>query len=201
MNDDKIYVRFGISSRLAYGLLFQSILVIGVAIISVWGMFEIRQGFTLSYITNVISFFVCISLLVYSFYGFDAKENQESFFMAAVILDIILILFGLLAITTDFKNPVGILTIITLISMIFFLHEYRKNYKVANFAMLIALVSGVIVLVFNVMAGMPWYVALKYIIIPVTIGLTYFERAQRGKYDLKYETIKYEVLFGLFIIC
>lgn len=123
MNDDKIYARFGISSKLAYGLLFQSILVIGVAIISVWGMFEIRQGFTLSYITNVISFFVCISLLVYSFHGFDAKENQEAFFMAAVILDIILILFGLLAITADFNNPVGMLTIITLISMIFFLHE------------------------------------------------------------------------------
>lgn len=105
--------------------------------------------------------------------------------MAAVILDIILILFGLLAITTDFKNPVGILTIISLISMIFFIHEYRKNYKVANFAMLIALVSGVIVLVFNIMAGMPWHVALKYIIIPVTIGLTYFERAQRGKYDFR----------------
>lgn len=54
--------------------------------------------------------------------------------------------------------------------------------------MLIALVSGVIVLVFNVMAGMPWHVALKYIIIiiiPVTIGLTYFERSQRGKYDFR----------------
>lgn len=52
-----------------------------------------------------------------------------------------------------------------------------------------ALVSCVIVLVFNIMAGKLWYVALKYIIIPVTIGLTYFERAQRGKYDFKYENL------------
>ncbi|WP_458402578.1 hypothetical protein [Methanobrevibacter sp.] len=90
-----------------------------------------------------------------------------------------------MAINIDFKNPVGMLTVVTLISIIFFLHEYRINYKVANFAMLIALASSVIVLVFNMMDGMPWFVALKYIIIPVTIALTYFERVQRGKYDFK----------------
>ena len=126
--------RFGISSRLAYGLLFQSILVICVAIISIWGMFELRMGFTLSYITNILSFLVCIALLVYSFYGFNAKRNQEAFFLSAVILYIVVIIFG-------------------------------------------------IVLIFNMMGGMPWFIALKYIIIPVTIALTYFERVQRGKYD------------------
>ncbi len=47
--------------------------------------------------------------------------------------------------------------------MIFFLHEYRVNYKVANFAILIALISGVIVLIFNMMNGMPWFIALKYL--------------------------------------
>lgn len=31
---------------------------------------------------------------------------------------------------------------------------------------------------------MPWFAAVKYIIIPVTIGLTYFERVKRGKYEL-----------------
>ena len=41
MNNDEMLARFGISSRLAYGLLFQSILVICVAIISIWGIFEI----------------------------------------------------------------------------------------------------------------------------------------------------------------
>ena len=94
-----------------------------------------------------------------------------------------MIIFGIFATTVDFKNPVGMLTVITLISMIFFLHEYRVNYKVANFAILISLISGVIVLIFNMMGGMPWFIALKYIIIPVTIALTYFERVQRGKYD------------------
>ena len=63
--------------------------------------------------------------------------------------------------------------------------KVRVNYKVANFAILIALISGVIVLIFNMMNGMPWFIALKYIVIPVTIALTYFERVQRGKYDFK----------------
>lgn len=61
MNDDKMLVRFGISSRLAYGLIFQSILVICVSIISIWGIFEIKAGFTLSYITNILSLLVCIA--------------------------------------------------------------------------------------------------------------------------------------------
>lgn len=183
MNDDKMLARFGISSGLAYGLLAQSILVLLAAIISIWGIFGAYKGFTLSFITNIISILVCISLLVYSFYGFNAKKNQEYFFITSIILYIILIIFGLLSTTIDLKNPVSILTVITLISTIFFLHDYTKNYKTANFAMLITIVSGVIVLIFNVMGGMPWFIALKYIIIPVTIALTYFERSQRGKYD------------------
>ena len=140
MNDDEVLARFGISSRLAYGLLFQSILVVCVAIISIFGMFELKPGFTISYMTNIVSFLVCISLLVYSFFGFNAKKNQEVFFIAAVVLYIILIFFGLFATTIDFKNPAGMLTVITLISMIFFLHDYRINYKVANFAMLIVII-------------------------------------------------------------
>ena len=185
MNDDKMLARFGISSRLAYGLLFQSILVICVFIISIWGIFEIKPGFTLSYITNILSLLVCIGLLIYSFSGFNAKRSREAIFITSVILYIVVILFGIFASTIDFKNPVGVLTVITLISMIFFLHEYRTNYKVANFAILISLISGVIVLIFNIMAGLPWFVAIKYIVIPVTIALTYFERVQRGKYDFK----------------
>ena len=183
MNNDEIFARFGISSKLAYGLIVQSILVIAVSIISIWGIFEFNQVLTLPYITNIISLFVCISLLVYSFYGFNAKNNQEAFFIAAIVLYIILIIFGLFTNALSLKNQVTILTVVTLISMIFFLRDYRKNYKVANFAMLIALVSAFIVLIFNVMGGMPWFIALKYLVIPVTIGLTYFERVQRGKYD------------------
>lgn len=83
----------------------------------------------------------------------------------------------------NLKSPVSILTVIMLVSSIFFLREYARSYKAANFAMLIIIISGFIVLAFNVMGGMPWFIALKYIIIPVTIALTYFERTQRGKYD------------------
>ena len=183
MNDDKFLARFGISSKLAYGLIVQSILVIFAILISIWGIIGADHVLTLNYITNIISLLVCISLLVYSFYGFNAKRNQEAFFISAIILYIVLIIAGLFTTTINFKNPVSMLTLVMLVSTIFFLREYTRSYKVANFAMLIVIVSGIIVLAFNMMGGMPWFIALKYIIIPVTIGLTYFERTQRGKYD------------------
>ena len=69
--------------------------------------------------------------------------------------------------------------------MMFFLQEYKRNYKVANFAIVIALIAGIIMMVFNIMNGMYWFVAIRGIILPFTIGLTYFERVQRGKYDFK----------------
>ena len=95
MSNGEILTRFGISKNLAYGLLFQSILVIFSTIITLWGIFFNIQStnLTLNYITNFISLFVCISLLVYSFYGFNAKNNQEAFFTASIILYIILICF------------------------------------------------------------------------------------------------------------
>ena len=74
---------------------------------------------------------------------------------------------------------------ITLISTIFFLSEYLKSYKSANYAMLIVIISSVISVILNIMAGMPWFVAVKYLIMPVSMGLTYFERTKRGKYDFK----------------
>ena len=74
MDNDNFFANLGISSKLAYGLLIQSILVICVTIISIIGILDFNKIFTLNYITNIISFFVCISLLVYSFYGFNAKK-------------------------------------------------------------------------------------------------------------------------------
>lgn len=79
MDNDKMLARFGISSRLAYGLIFQSILVICVSIISIWGIFEIKSGFTISYITNILSLLACIGLLIYSFSGFNAKRSRKLF--------------------------------------------------------------------------------------------------------------------------
>ena len=185
MSNGEILTRFGISKNLAYGLLFQSILVIFSTIITLWGIFFNIQStnLTLNYITNFISLFVCISLLVYSFYGFNAKNNQEAFFTASIILYIILIFFGLITSALNLKNPSVILTIIILISSIFFLHEHITNFKSANFAMLIIVISSVIVVILNILEGMPWFVSIKYIVIPVTIGLTYFERSKRGKYE------------------
>ncbi len=185
MDNEEVLARFGISKGLAYGLLFQSILVILAAINSLYGVIAVYNEFSLPAATNFLSLIVCICLLVYSFYGFNAERNQEAFFIAAIVSYIVLIIFGLLANTINLKNPLGMVGVVTLISTIFFLMEYRKNYIVANFAILITLVSCVVVLVFNVIWGMPWFVALKYIIIPFTIGLTYFERTQRGKYDFK----------------
>ena len=63
MDNDEIYARFGISSKLAYGLIVQSILVICATIISIWGLFELKdQIFSIRYMTNIISILTCISL-------------------------------------------------------------------------------------------------------------------------------------------
>ena len=184
MDNNEIMARFGISSKLAYGLFIQSILVIFAAIIAVWGIFELfnESGFSLRFITNFVSLLVCISLLIYSFYGFNAERNQEAFFISAIVLYIILVICGLFTSAFDFKNPISLLTLITLISAIFFLHDYRKSYMSANFAMLVVVITGIIVVIFDILGGMPWFIALKYLIIPFSIGLTYFERTQRGKY-------------------
>ena len=192
MNNDEILVKFGISKKLAYGLMFQTILVIFATIISLWGVFSLlnQTGINLNYITNLISLLVCISLLVYSFYGFNAKRNQEAFFTSSIILFIILTIFGLITTTLNLKNPSNIFIMITLISTIFFLSEYLKSYKSANYAMLIVIISSVISVILNIMAGMPWFVAVKYLIIPVSMGLTYFERTKRGKYDFKIWMVK-----------
>lgn len=187
MYDDDLLARLGISRKLAYGLFFQSILVILATIFSIWGVIELYpKGFTMQFITNIISLLVCISLLIYSFFGFDAEKNQEIFFIVSIILYIILIICGFFASSIDFKNPVSFLSIVTLISAIFFLRSYMDNCKSANFAMLLIIISGIIVVVFNVAGGMPWLAVPKYIIMPVSLGLTYFERAQRGKYDFKF---------------
>ena len=192
MNNDEILAKFGISKKLAYGLMFQTILVIFATIISLWGVFSLlnQTGINLNYITNLISLLVCISLLVYSFYGFNAKRNQEAFFTSSIILFIILNIFGLITTTLNLKNPSNIFIMITLISTIFFLSEYLKSYKSANYAMLIVIISSVISVILNIMSGMPWFVAVKYLIIPVSIGLTYFERTKRGKYDFKIWMVK-----------
>lgn len=192
MNNDEILAKFGISKKLAYGLMFQTILVIFATIISLWGVFSLlnQTGINLNYITNLISLLVCISLLVYSFYGFNAKRNQEAFFTISIILFIILTIFGLITTTLNLKNPSNIVIMITLISTIFFLSEYLKSYKSANYAMLIVIISSVISVILNIMSGMPWFVAVKYLIIPVSIGLTYFERTKRGKYDFKIWMVK-----------
>ena len=185
MKDNEFLLHFGISSKLAYGLFIQSILVLISSIISLVGIFDLTNGINLRYITNLISFITCISLLVYSFYGFNSKRNQEAFFISSICLYIVLIILGLLTSAISLKSPVSIITVVTLISTIFFLHEYQKNYVVANFAMLIVIITSSIVMLVNLMVGMPWFVVIKYIIIPFSIGLTYFERVQRGKYNFK----------------
>ena len=96
MDNNEIYSRFGISKKLAYGLLAQSIIVILATIICIISIFTIETKYPFIYITNIISLITCISLLIYSFYGFNAKTNQEAFFLSAIILYIILLIFRLL---------------------------------------------------------------------------------------------------------
>ena len=184
MDDNEILQKFGIGKKLAYGLFFQSILIIIITIFSMFGIFYFKRDFTLAYITNIISLLVCISLLVYSFYGFHAKKNQEAFFASSLILYLILIAIGIFTSIIDFKNPVSLLVeLIPLICFVVFLCYYTKSYKIANIAMLIFLIFEVIILIHNVMiGGMSLILVLKYVIIPVTIWLTYYERVFRRKY-------------------
>ena len=77
--------------------------------------------------TNILSLLACIGLLIYSFSGFNAKRSREAIFITSVILYIIVILFGIFASTIDFKNPVGMLTVITLIIIMFNMVEMKKQ--------------------------------------------------------------------------
>ena len=114
MDNDEVLAKFGISKKLAYGLLIQTIFVIFATIISLLRVFDLsnQSGITLNYITNLISLIVCISLLIYSFYGFNAKRNQESFFTVSIILFIILIIFGLITSSSNLKSPIRVLSTI-----------------------------------------------------------------------------------------
>ena len=181
----RFYPNLEFLKRLAYGLLFQSILVIFATIISLWGVFDLlnRTGITLNYVTNFISVIVCISLLIYSFYRFNKTKYQEALFTISIILYIILVIFGLFSTVFNVKSPIAMCTVVILISSIFFLHEHLKSYKSANYAMMVIVIASFIVVVLNIMGGMPWFISVKYLIIPVTIALTYFERAQSGKYE------------------
>lgn len=114
MDNDEVLAKFGISKKLAYGLLIQTIFVIFATIISLLRVFDLsnQSGITLNYITNLISLIVCISLLIYSFYGFNAKRNQESFFTVSIILFIILIISGLITSSSNLKSPIRVLSTI-----------------------------------------------------------------------------------------
>ena len=114
MDNDEVLAKFGISKKLAYGLLIQTIFVIFATIISLLRVFDLsnQSGITLNYITNLISLIVCISLLIYSFYDFNAKRNQESFFTVSIILFIILIISGLITSSSNLKSPIRVLSTI-----------------------------------------------------------------------------------------
>lgn len=185
MDSSEILARFGISEKLAYGLFIQSIFVILAAIMNLWRLIEVfpQYGFNYIVLTNIISVLCCISLLVYSFYGFNAEKNQEAYYISAIILYIIILFLGVLSNLINNGSPIGYVIILPLITTIYFLYAYKKNYRSAQYAMLLVLVLQVVVAIcLIVIIGTPWYVGLKILIIPVTIALTHFERVQRGKY-------------------
>ena len=184
MNEKEILARFGIGKKLAYGLLIQSILVI-IATISAFYSIYIRFiefGLSFSFITHIISCLVCIFLLIYSFYAFN-KDNSENYFRIIIGLFAIQLVFSALSCFMNVISPiVGFLNIIQLIILIYFFVAFTKNYKGAQYAMLLVIAIAIIIAIIRLTQGESWFSCFKFVIIPCTIALTYYERVLRGKY-------------------
>ena len=182
MKGDEILSRFGIGKKLAYGLFIQSILVIIATLCAFYSIYIrfIEFGLSFSFITQIISCLVCIFLLIYSFYAFN-KENSETYFRIIIGLFAIQLVFGALSFFMNVGSPiVGSLRIIQLIILIYFFVAFTKNYKGAQYAMLLLIVMQIIITIISFDGN--WVIDFKFLIIPCTIALTYFERVQRGKY-------------------
>ena len=183
MNEKEILARFGIGKKLAYGLLIQSILVIIATICAFYSIYISFIAFGLSFalITNILSCLVCIMLLIYSFYAFN-KENSENYFKIVIGLFAIQIVLAVLTCFMDVGSPIaGFLRIIELVLIIYFFVAFTKNYKGAQYAMLLIIVMQIIITIIVYMDS-NWFIGFKYLIIPCTIALTYYERVLRGKY-------------------
>lgn len=88
MNEKEILERFGISKKFAYGLFIQSILVIVSAFaLNTLQLIFFNEGFAMEYISAILVFLTCISLIVYSFYEYN--KNKQHFFIIAIILYVI----------------------------------------------------------------------------------------------------------------
>ena len=184
MNEKEILSRFGIGKKLAYGLFIQSILVIIATIIAFYNIYSgfIEFGLSFNFIGQIISCLVCILLLIYSFYAFN-KENSEIYFRIIIGLFAIQLVLAVLSCFMDFGNPItGFLRIIQLIILIYFFVAFTKNYKGAQYAMLLVIAIEIIINIIGLTQGAPWFFVFKFLIIPCTIALTYYERVLRGKY-------------------
>ena len=184
MNEKEILSRFGIGKKLAYGLFIQSLLVILATIIAFYNIYSMFIGFGLSFIFigQIISCLVCIMLLIYSFYAFN-KENSENYFRIIIGLFAIQLVFAVLTCFMNVDSPIlGFLTLIQLIILIYFFVALTKNYKGAQYAMLLVITIEIIIAIIRLTLGTSWVLCFKFLIIPCTIALTYFERVQRGKY-------------------
>ena len=184
MNEKEILSRFGIGKKLAYGLFIQSILVIIATIFAFYSIYVrfIEFGLSFDFITQIIACLVCIFLLIYSFYAFN-KDNSENYFKIIIGLFVIQLVFSALSWFMDDGSPIlGFLTIIQLIILIYFFVAFTKNYKGAQYAMLLVIAIEIIIVIIDLTLGAHWFSCFKFLIIPCTIALTYYERVQRGKY-------------------
>ena len=134
------------------------------------------------FLTNLASFMLCISLLAYSFYGFNAEKDQEAYYTAAIVLYIFVLVLGIMTNLFNTHNPAGYIEIITLIAALYFLYAYKRSYRSAQYAMLLIVALQIVVVIWLVMSGVNWYIGLRMIILPAAIALTHFDRVQRGKY-------------------
>ena len=184
MNEKEILSRFGIGKKLAYGLFIQSLLVILATISAFYSIYIrfIEFGLSFNFITQIIACLICILLLIYSFYAFN-KENSENYFKIIIGLFAIQLVFAALGLFMNVGSPIaGFLNIIQLIILIYFFVAFSKNYKGAQYAMLLIIAIAIIIAIIRSTQGSSWFSGFKFLIIPCTIALTYYERVLRGKY-------------------
>ena len=185
MDDDNDLTQIGISENFAFGLVFLTILVALVTIFTAFevyeAFFEFGIGFRL--MPTIISLFVCIFLLIYTYYTFNTDRISEKYFIAAIILYIIQKFFGALTYLINYNNPFGFIKVITFFAAIYFLYSYKKRYRTAQYAMLAIVVLELITELSNMyILGTDWFVTFKLVIIPCTIALTHYGTVLKDKY-------------------
>lgn len=77
-----------------------------------------------------------------------------------------------------------ILMALEVLLLVYFLFALNKKYASAKYALIFVIIFEIINRAIWCLTGVwPLFAAIPYVVITVSIALTYFERVQRGKYS------------------